>query len=234
MTGPILRLVRVAKDFGRIRAISEFTFEAPKGITCLAGANGSGKTTALHLLLGFFPPTAGTVQAFGLDPWHDYHLVRERLTGSVERQELPSDMRCRRLLEHVARMRGQRNASAAAEESLGAVGLGLSGESRIRTLSAGMYQRLLIAFSIVGFPELVVLDEPNANLDPEGRQRLSELLRDLGREKDMSFLVATHLLEELRSVSKWVVIAEAGRIVHQGPPEETPLSPSPANRSRRW
>lgn len=224
----------MAKNFGGIHAISEFTFEAPRGVTCLAGANGSGKTTALHLLLGFFPPTTGTVETFGLNPWRDYSQVRRRVSGAIERQDLPPDMRCCRLLEHIARIRGQRHPSAAADECLDAVGLGPSGESRIRTLSAGMYQRLLIAFSIVGFPELVVLDEPNANLDPQGRQRLSQLLHSLSHEKDMSFLVATHLLEELRGISRWVIIAEAGRIIQQGPPQETLSHPSSVGRPTGW
>lgn len=223
-------MTHAAKDFGRIRAISDFTFDAPKGITCLVGANGSGKTTALHLVLGFFPPTAGTVEVLGLDPWSNYAAVRKRLSGAIERQDLPVDMQCGRLLEHIARIRGQDDASGAADECLSAVGLGASHETRIRTLSAGMYQRLLIAFSIVGFPDVVVLDEPNANLDPEGRQQFSELLDALSREKDMSFVVATHLIDELRDISNWVVVAKAGRIVQQAPPGETSFSPSEAQR----
>ncbi len=217
-------MAHAAKDFGRTRAIADFTFEAPKGITCLVGANGSGKTTALHLVLGFFPPTEGRVEVLGRDPWSDYAAVRRRVSGAIERQELPADMACGRLLEHVARIRGLHDPSATAIEGLEAVGLRRSQEARIRTLSAGMYQRLLIAFAILGSPEVVLLDEPNANLDPQGRQRLADILDSLRREEGMSFLVATHLLDELRRTSEWVVVAEVGKVVRQGPPRDVLMS----------
>ena len=184
------------------------------------GANGAGKTTLFRLLLGLAHPTAGRIEVAGVDVARDPIEVRSRLGFMPEHECLPLDQTAADVVSTFGELSGlpPRAARQRASDILDLVGLD---EARFRPIggfSTGMRQRTKLAQALVGDPQLVLLDEPTAGLDPLGREEMLALVGRLG-SFGISVLMATHLLDDVQQVCDHVVMIDSGRLVISGATE---------------
>ncbi len=216
-TGPLLRLTGLTKSYPGVMALDDLTLELPHGRIGLVGANGAGKSTMFRILLGLSHPTAGHVEVCGIDVARDPIGVRSRLGYMPEHDCLALDQTAADVVSTFGELSGlpPRAARQRASDILDLVGLD---EARFRPIggfSTGMRQRTKLAQALVGDPELVLLDEPTAGLDPIGREEMLQLVDRLG-SFGISVLMATHLLDDVQAVCDHVVMINAGKLVVSG------------------
>jgi len=210
----------LTKRFGNVHALRGLNLRVGKGVMGLVGPNGAGKTTTIGILLGLLKPDGGKALIFGFDCWRDSFEVRSRVSVLHEKPVYPSSFTGRRYLEYVAEFYGIANPKEQAARLLSVVGFSGAADRKISTYSAGMVQRIGLAQALIGEPELVILDEPTANLDPIGRAEFLEKIRELHQEQSISFLISTHILGELERVCDNVAIIDRGVMKEQGKIEE--------------
>jgi ABC-2 type transport system ATP-binding protein len=208
----------IRKTWGSTLALDGATFRVGAGVTGLLGANGSGKTTTLGLLLGMHAPDAGTLSVLGMDPVTQGAEIRARVGYAPEHDTLPPDVAAYEIVTHLAELRGipRREAAGRASDVLFELGLG---EERLRpvgTMSTGQRQRVKLAQAIAADPTLVLLDEPTNGLDPMQREEMLRLVRRVADELGIHVLLSSHLLEEVERVADAVVILDEGRTVATG------------------
>jgi ABC-2 type transport system ATP-binding protein len=220
MTSPTIATHDLTKLFGKFQALDRLTLQDGGGISGFVGPNGAGKTTTIHVLMGFIKPTYGKAAIFNLDSWSKSAQIRKRIGFLPEKPAYPGVFTAKRFLEHIAHFHRLQEPRQKAKKVLEEVGLGSASEKQIKTYSAGMQQRLGLAQAIMSNPELVILDEPTANLDPTGRMDLLEKIKRLHKDKSMKFFISTHILSELEKVCSWVSIIDQGALVDQGPIQE--------------
>lgn len=218
--GPLLRITGLTKRYPGVTALDDLTLEVPRGRTGLVGANGAGKSTMFRLLLGLAHPTHGRIEVCGIDVGKDPIGVRSRLGYMPEHDCLPLDQTAADVVSTFGELSGlpARAARQRASDILDLVGLD---EARFRPIggfSTGMRQRAKLAQALVGDPELVLLDEPTAGLDPLGREEMLALVSRLG-SFGISVLMATHLLDDVQQVCDHVVMIDAGKLVVSGATE---------------
>jgi ABC-2 type transport system ATP-binding protein len=213
---PVIETHDLTKYFGKIQALENLNLQDGGTISGFVGPNGAGKTTTLHILLGFIKPSIGNATVFGLDAWSQSLQIRERVGFLQEKPQYPSAFTGQGFLEHVAKFHNQSQPRQKAKQILKEVDLTSASEKPIKTYSAGMLQRLGLAQALVSEPELVILDEPTANLDPTGRLNLLEKIENLQKDKGIKFFISTHILSELEKICNWVSIINHGAIVDQG------------------
>ncbi|MDQ6728221.1 MAG: ABC transporter ATP-binding protein [Actinomycetota bacterium] len=214
----IVRARGLTKTYPGIQALDGVDLDIPEGRVGLVGANGAGKTTLFRLLLGLSRPTAGSVEVCGIAVAGDPIGVRSRIGYMPEHDCLPLDQTAADVVATFGELGGLpvRAARQRASEVLDLVGLD---EARFRPVggfSTGMRQRTKLAQAIVADPELVLLDEPTAGLDPSGREEMLALVARLGGF-GISVLLATHLLDDVARVCDHVVMLDAGRLVTDAP-----------------
>lgn len=214
----LLRLDGLTKRYDAVTALDDLSVDVPRGRVGLVGANGAGKTTTFRLLLGLAHPTKGRVEVCGIDVAEDPIAVRSRLGYMPEHDCLPLDQSASDVVATFGELSGlpARAARQRASDILELVGLD---EARFRPIggfSTGMRQRTKLAQALVGDPELVLLDEPTAGLDPLGREEMLALIARLGTF-GISVLMATHLLDDVQQVCDHVVMIDGGRLVESGP-----------------
>ena len=216
-TGPLLRIDRLTKRYPGTIALDALTLEVPRGCVGLVGANGAGKTTTFRLLLGLAHPTEGRIEVCGMDVARDPIGVRARLGYMPEHECLPLDQSAADVVSTFGELSGlpARAARQRASDILDLVGLDEARFRPIGEFSTGMRQRAKLAQAIVADPELVLLDEPTAGLDPVGRDDMLALVARLG-SFGISVLMATHLLDDVQRVCDHVVMIDAGRLVVSG------------------
>ncbi|MEM2940266.1 MAG: ABC transporter ATP-binding protein [Thermoproteota archaeon] len=210
----MIKVENVSKFFGRIKALNSLTVKMPRGICGLIGPNGAGKTTLIHMLVGLIRPSSGVVRTLDLEPWSKRRELMKKIGVLLERDILPQDVTCIRYLQHIAKLRNIRNSEVV--EALRQVELLDVSERKIVGFSAGMKKRLGIAKAMLGNPELIILDEPTANLDPVGRTELLGMVERIFRDKGVSFIISSHVLPELQKVCSWVCLMHMGKIVEHG------------------
>jgi ABC-2 type transport system ATP-binding protein len=216
-SGSLLRIDGLTKRYPGTTALDDLSVELPRGRIGLVGANGAGKTTTFRLLLGLAHPTRGRIEVCGIDVARDPIGVRSRLGYMPEHDCLPLDQSAADVVATFGELSGlpARAARQRASDILDLVGLD---EARFRSIgefSTGMRQRAKLAQAIVGDPELVLLDEPTAGLDPAGRDDMLALVARLG-SFGISVLMATHLLDDVQKVCDYVVMIDGGRLVVAG------------------
>ncbi|MGH1493465.1 MAG: ABC transporter ATP-binding protein [Acidimicrobiales bacterium] len=210
------------KRYGSFTALSGATFEISTGITGLLGANGTGKTTLLGMMLGLHPVDGGTLRVLGIDPFAAGAEVRARLGYAPEHHTLPPDIKASDFVRHVAELHGlpKTEATTRASDALWLVGLG---EERFRpmgTMSTGQRQRVKLAQAIAHDPSLVLLDEPTDGLDPMQRDDMLALIRKIATEYGIDFVLSSHLLDEVQQICDGAVIIGDGRVLASGSLEQ--------------
>jgi len=216
----LLRIDGLTKKYPGVTALDDLTIEVPRGLVGLVGANGAGKTTMFRLLLGISKPTEGRIEVCGVDVAGDPIEVRSRLGYMPEHDCLPLDQTAADVVSTFGELSGlpARAARQRASDVLDLVGLDEARFRPISGFSTGMRQRTKLAQALVGDPELVLLDEPTAGLDPLGREEMLRLVGRLGTF-GISVLMATHLLDDVQQVCDHVVMIDAGRLVVSGATE---------------
>jgi ABC-2 type transport system ATP-binding protein len=205
-------------SYGAIVALRDVTLDVPAGCIGLVGANGAGKTTLLKLLLGILHPGEGAAWALGHSLPAQTLEVRARVGYMPESACLPPDQTAADFVGYTAELAGlsARAARQRASDVLALVGLH---EERFRHMggfSTGMKQRAKLAQAIVHDPDLVLLDEPTAGLDPEGREEMLQLIGRLG-SFGINAVVSSHVLTDIERTCQWVVMLDGGRVLRSGP-----------------
>jgi ABC-2 type transport system ATP-binding protein len=223
VTAAAVRADGLSRRYGTTRALDEVSLNLERGITGLLGPNGAGKTTLLSILATVNGPDAGRVSVFGLDPRDGAERVEIRRRLGY----LPQDLGYHRhftvaaFLDYVAILKeitGRRDRAEEVARVLAATGLDGRARTRIRALSGGMRQRLGIAQALLGRPDLLILDEPTAGLDPEQRLRFRELLSAL--PGDPVIVLSTHQADDIAAICPTVVVLLQGRVRFVGTPAE--------------
>jgi ABC-type multidrug transport system ATPase subunit len=217
-----VELTDVTRRFGRTEAVAGVTLAAGPGVFGLLGPNGAGKTSLLRMMATVVPPSSGTLRLLGRDPgqYAPRREIRRRLgylpqtLGYYPGFTVAEFVEYFALLKDMAPGRVPRAVAAAIER----VGLADRARAKLRTLSGGMLRRAGMAQAIVNEPELLLLDEPTAGLDPEQRVAFRGLLRGLGERATV--IVSTHLVEDVGAACGEVALMDRGKVVFHGTPGE--------------
>jgi ABC-type multidrug transport system ATPase subunit len=214
--------IEVTRRFGRTQAVAGVTMQAGAGVLGLLGPNGAGKTSLLRVLATVIPPSSGRIRLLGRDPGAhaQRRQIRRRLGYVPQQLGFYPSFTVVEFIEYFALLKEMPAAEVhlAVATAVERVGLGDKAKAKLRTLSGGMLRRVGIAQAIVNEPELLLLDEPTAGLDPEQRVAFRSLLRDLGQRATV--IVSTHLVEDVGAACSQVALMDRGRIVFQGTPDE--------------
>lgn len=209
-----VRISNVTKDYGRVKAVQNASFELAQGdLVALIGHNGAGKTTLMKLMLGLIRPTSGSVEVLGDNPAAGEFAARRQLGYLPENVSFDAALTGREILAFYARLK--RETVAGALKLLDAVGLGDASSRRVGTYSKGMRQRLGLAQALIGHPRVLLLDEPTTGLDPELRQTFYEIIQRLASE-GTTVLLSSHALTELEERAGRVIIMNRGVKVADG------------------
>ncbi len=207
------------KRYAKVEALKGVSLDFSGGIAGLIGPNGAGKTTLIKILVGLTKKDDGEAYLMGSDPWRDKGVLK-RVGVLHEKPRLPLWASGRRYLEHVCRMKGVEEVEDEIRRVSRALGIENYLDRKISTYSAGMVQRVAIASSLVGDPELVIMDEPTANLDPVGRSILLEVLRSIRKERGTSFFISSHILSEVERICDGICLIGGGKVLLEGEIDE--------------
>ena len=210
----MIELEHVTKLYGSIPALRDVSLHVPKGQTVgLLGRNGAGKTTALNLMTGYFPPTEGKVRIGGKDMLADPRACKRMIGYLPEKPPLYDEMTVEEYLSFVCELREvvRKANKAHVEEILELCGLKDMRQRVIGHLSKGYRQRAGIAQALCGAPEILILDEPTVGLDPKQTVEMRELIRRLGENHTVVF--SSHILSEVQQLCSRVIILNEGQLV---------------------
>ncbi len=217
----VLKTNALNKYYGHFKALNGLSMNIPKGaIYGFVGKNGAGKTTLIRLICGLQQPTSGDYTLYGRKNTSKEVVKSRRRMGAVV--EVPSiylDMTADENLKHQYRVLGLPSYDGLSE-TLKLVGLGDTGKKKAKNFSLGMRQRLGIAIALIGEPDFLVLDEPANGLDPQGIIEIRELILKLNREQQITFLISSHILDELSKFATHYGFIDNGRIVKEMSVEE--------------
>jgi ABC-2 type transport system ATP-binding protein len=218
----VIQTEGLTKQYKGVTALQGFNLQVPEhSIFGFLGPNGAGKTTAIKLLLGLTRPTSGTASIFGCDSVRDTVAVRQRIGYLAQDPRYYQHMTARETMRFAARFfyKGPKDAvEQRIEETLKLVGLEDKADRPIKGFSGGERQRLGIAQAQVNYPDLLILDEPAAALDPMGRRDVLEIMERLRMHTTIFY--STHILDDVQRVSDSVAILNHGMLVAQAPIEE--------------
>ena len=219
---PVVAFDQVTVTYGNQQALRAVTGGFAAGAAGLLGPNGAGKSTLLKSLLGFVRPTAGSMRVLGLDVATKPLDVRARLGYMPESDAHIPAMNAVTFVAYCARLAGLplTDATQRAHEVLYYVGLGEARYRDIGTYSTGMRQRIKLAQALVHDPDLLFLDEPTNGMDPQGRDEMLELMRDITQNKGINLILSSHLLADVEATCERVLVLNKGVIVAEGPIRE--------------
>ena len=218
---PVVAVRGLTKKFKRFTAVDCLDFDLlPNCTTALLGSNGAGKTTTISMLLGLLLPTSGSIQIFGEDLLQDRFRILPRVNISSPYIDLPQRLTVRQNLNVYARLYEIPNARQRIENLASDLELNEFIDRQLRKLSAGQKTRVSLAKALINEPELLLLDEPTASLDPESASWIREYLRRYQQRRNTAILLASHNMLEVERMCQQVYIMSHGRIVAQGTPQE--------------
>jgi ABC-2 type transport system ATP-binding protein len=217
-----IEIADLTRRFGRTRAVAGVTLDAGPGVFGLLGPNGAGKSSLLRMMATVIPPTTGRLRMLGRDPGvsDQRREIRRRLGYLPQNLGYYPGFTVVEFIEYFALLKEMPPAlvPAATAAAVERVDLGNKAKAKLRTLSGGMLRRVGIAQAIVNDPEVLLMDEPTAGLDPEQRVTFRALLRDLG--ENTTVVVSTHLVEDVGAACSEVVLMHEGRFAFRGTPDE--------------
>lgn len=212
----VLKANALSKQYGHFKALDGLSMSVPKGaIYGFVGKNGAGKTTLIRLICGLQEPTAGDYTLYGRKNTDKAVIKSRRRMGAiVETPSIYLDMTAEENLKQQYRILGLPS-FAGLQDILKLVGLEHTGKKKARHFSLGMRQRLGIAIALVGDPDFLVLDEPVNGLDPQGIIEMRELILHLNRERQITVLISSHILDELSRLATHYGFIDNGHMVKE-------------------
>lgn len=218
---PVIEVHGLTKRYQSLTAVDGVSFAIPGGqITALLGGNGAGKTTTIAMLLGLLIPTAGTIRVFGEDMLHHRYRVLPRLNFSSPYVDLPHRLTVRENLVVFARLYSLRRPMERVRELATEFDFERLLDRKAGALSSGQKTRVALAKALLNLPELLLLDEPTASLDPDTADWVRTYLERYARDAHASILLASHNMAEVERLASDVLMMKAGRIVDRGAPDE--------------
>ncbi len=216
-TGPAITVRGLRKRYGELTVLDGLDLDVEGGqLVALLGPNGAGKTTTVEILEGFRRPESGVVRVLGLDPQRDGARLRPRVGVMLQQGGITPQGRPGELVRLHARLFAH---PADPDTLLELLGLADAAKRRYKLLSGGERQRLALAMALVGRPELLVLDEPTAGMDPAAKATVRNLIADL-RAAGRTILLTTHELADVERLADHVVVIDRGRVLAAGTPAE--------------
>ena len=223
---PVIQVKHLFRHFGDIKAVDDLSFTVfPGQVYGFLGQNGAGKSTTIRMMLTLIQAGSGSIEIFGMDlKKHRSEILRQ--TGAmIERPDLYKYLSAKDNLRIFATLSGIKLTATQIKEQLERVGLADRADSKVKTFSQGMKQRLGIAVALVHDPQLVILDEPTNGLDPQGIADMRKLILHLRRDLGKTVFVSSHLLNEIELIADSVLIINKGKKVAEGNKNEL-LNPS--------
>lgn len=213
-----LKIDRLTKQYGSKIAVDRISLKLQKGVYGLLGANGAGKTTLMRLICGILKPDSGSIALDKMDVMSEQY--RACLGYLPQDFGYYPDFTGMDFLLYMAALKGFDKAAARknAAELMKLVALQEFAKKKIKTYSGGMKQRLGIAQALLGNPQLLILDEPTAGLDPKERVRFRDLIAELGKERIV--LLSTHIVSDIEHIADVVLLMRDGQLIYQGNWEE--------------
>ena len=210
----IFRLDRVTKLYGSYRALDDISVEVAPGSIGLLGPNGAGKSTLIKLLLGLVKLTSGSAEVLGRDV-RDSIRIRELVGYMPEDDCYIAGLRGVAMVARAGELAGipRLTALRRAHEILDYVKLGEARYRDVQTFSTGMKQRIRLAMALMHSPKLVFLDEPTSGMDPDGREQMLGLIRDLAQNKGVSVVISTHILHDVEQCCDSAMIVSRGKLL---------------------
>ena len=221
MTPPILQARSLTKRFKDITAVDNLDLEVSPGeVIGLLGVNGAGKTTVMNMILGLTIPNEGSIHVFGKD-LHQHRIeILKRTNFCTTYANLPSNLKVWQNLRVFAGLYGVANPSEKIEELLEMLGIHHLRNSITGRLSAGEGTRVNLAKALLNDPELLLLDEPTASLDPDIADKVRKLVRRLQTERSPAILYTSHNMRDIEEVCDRILFLHQGRILASGTAEE--------------
>ncbi len=219
----IIQAEGLTRRYGRQAAVDGLSLEInEREVFGFLGPNGAGKTTTILMLLGLTEPTAGCARVLGFDPAHDPLEIKRQVGYLPENVGFYDDLTGRENLRYMARLNRlpEDKARGQIETALATVGLNGEGDKLVGAYSRGMRQRLGIAELLIKDPRLLILDEPTLGLDPDGTNRMLDLIVSLSRERGITIMLSSHQLEQVQRICTRVGIMIKGKLVALGTIEE--------------
>ena len=213
----IIEVRGLTKSFSEITAVDDLSFTVnEREVYGFLGQNGAGKSTTIRMLLSLIKPTHGEIKIFGLDLLSHRQEILRRIGAIIEKPDLYKYLTAIENLRFFAAMSGLKLDRKQLLEKLEKVGLGERADSKIKTYSQGMKQRLGIAVALVHDPDLIILDEPMNGLDPQGIADIRQLIHHLSKDLGKTVFISSHLLSEMEQVADSLLIIHKGKKIAEG------------------
>ena len=211
----------LTKYFNDVKAVDDLSFTVNRGeVYGFLGQNGAGKSTSIRMLLSLVKPSSGTIDIFGLNLFKNRKTILEKVGAIIEKPDLYKYLSALENLKLFANMSGVQLKKNQLMEQLEKVGLAERAESKIKTYSQGMKQRLGIAVALVHNPDLIILDEPMNGLDPQGMADIRNLIKHLSKDLGKTIFISSHLLSEMEQVADSLLIIHKGKKIAEGKMQE--------------
>lgn len=222
----ILRTENLSKKFKNKYAVNNVSMKVNKGdVYGFLGPNGAGKTTSLKLMLGFLNPTNGDVFIYDKSVKNNKEKALDCVGAMIESPKFYENLTGRKNLQVIAELYGE-EVKNRIDEVLEIVEMGEAANKKVKEYSLGMKQRLGIARAFINDPEIIILDEPTNGLDPYGMKSIRELIIKLAKKYNKTFIVSTHLLNEVEQMCNKVGIIHNGNLIKEVDMEELKLEKS--------
>ena len=237
----LIKVNNLTKEFKEIKAVNDLSFSVPEGqVYGFLGQNGAGKSTTIRMLLTLIKPTSGKIEIFGLDIQKHRKDILKQIGAIIERPDLYKYLTALENLRIFAAMSGVKISEKKLMDQLAMVGLAGRANSKVRTYSQGMKQRLGIATALIHDPRLIILDEPTNGLDPQGIADIRNLIIHLSSDLKKTLLISSHLLSEMELIADSMLIIDKGKKIVEGKvnelfdPAETIVELKTTNDSAAW
>ncbi len=213
----IIEINSLTKDFKKLRAVDNLNLSVYKGdVFGFLGPNGAGKSTTIRMLLSLVRQTSGTINLFGKSLDSDRKNILSRIGAIVEKPDFYGYLTAYKNLEILGKLSGKEITQKQIMQILELVGLDNRFDSKVKTFSHGMKQRLGLAQSLLHNPELIILDEPTTGLDPQGVKEIRDLIIYLSKEKEKTIFLSSHILHEVELVANRMIIINKGTTKVEG------------------
>jgi ABC-2 type transport system ATP-binding protein len=221
MQNTVINVEHLTKAFADVQAVKDVSFSVAKGSTCaLLGGNGAGKTTTLSMLLGLLLPTSGSITILGMDMLQQRYDVLRRMNFTSPYVDLPLRLSVQENLMVYARLYSIHNARQRLDELAEELELNAFIKRPCGTLSAGQKTRVALAKSLLNEPEILLLDEPTASMDPDTADRMREYLHNYREHSGATLLLASHNMQEVERLCDQVFMLREGSLVDEGTPAD--------------